>query len=300
MFIFVTLYGRCKNMKFGIIPNVNKDSDLSTTKEIILWLLNRNISVMLKESIAEQLKMKELSVDEEQMFLECDIVVVLGGDGTLLGVARRAALYATPLFGVNLGHMGFLTEAEISDMYMAFEKLINKQYTIEKRMMLEAYIENDSSQSEKMNALNDIGISRGPLSRIINCAIYINDHFVDMHSADGLVVSTPTGSTAYSLSAGGPIVSPSLKVIIITPICPHSLQSRSIVVSHEDTVKIELCSSDADIMMTVDGQQGYNIKMGDLITIKQSQNYTNLIKLNERNFFDVLRRKMSERRNFKI
>jgi NAD+ kinase len=221
---------------------------------------------------------------------------ILGGDGTLLNVARQASCTQVPLLGINLGHLGFLTEIEVKDMYEAFERIINGDYKIEKRIMLEAFIENNNQSTRNFIALNDIVITKSNFSRIVSYSIYINDNFVDLLTADGIVVSSPTGSTAYSLSAGGPIVAPDVDALIVTPICPHTLDSRPTIVSSNDLVRIAVSkSNNTEIVMTVDGQEGIRLKPGDIVTIKKSRYYANLVKLNDRNFFDVLRGKMSER-----
>lgn len=282
-------------LKIGIIPNMEKDEDLILTENITKWLIEKKAEVMLNKNIATLIAKSELGFHNEEIFTVADMIIVLGGDGTLLNIARQSASYDVPLFGINLGHLGFLTEVEAEDMYLALENLISGEYEIERRMMLEATVEKDSIQLEKSIALNDVGITKGPFSRIISLGVYINDNFVDLYSADGVIVSSPTGSTAYSLSAGGPIVSPDVKILIITPICPHTLHSRSIVVSNEDVVKIEVCKNNTEVMLTLDGQQGYKVKSGDIVTVRQSQYYTNLVKLKGRSFFQVLRQKMSER-----
>ena len=280
--------------RIGIIPNLSKDNDLHLTESIAKWLLDNEQEVLLGNSIASRIGKPELGLKNEDIFMNSDFLIVLGGDGTLLNIARQSAYYNVPLFGINLGHLGFLTEVEAEEMFPALEKLIAGEYEIEKRMMLEATVETDNIQLEKSVALNDIGITKGPFARIIRLGIYINDDFVDLYSADGVVISSPTGSTAYSLSAGGPIVSPEVKVMIITPICPHILHSRSIVVSNEDVVKIEVCQNNTEVMLTVDGQQGYKLKAGDVVTIRQAQCHTSLVKLKDRSFFQVLRKKISE------
>ncbi|MFZ5353549.1 MAG: NAD(+)/NADH kinase [Bacillota bacterium] len=286
-------------MRFGIIPNLSKDSDLTITENIVKWLKNKNVEVMLNDTIANKLYMPELAFPVEEIYSDSDMVIVLGGDGTLLNVARQSCIYDVPLFGINLGHLGFLTETEVADMYHVFERILEGEYRIEKRMMLDAYVEKDNILLGRFTALNDIGITRGTFSRIISCSLFINDSFVDLYAADGLIICSPTGSTAYSLSAGGPLVSPLVKVLIITPICPHSLHSRSIVVSDEDIVKVEICENSTEVMLTVDGQHGYKLKPGDIVTVSKSGYQTSLVKLNQRSFFDVLRRKMSERMNYK-
>lgn len=279
----------------GIIPNMDKDKNLILTSSIVKWLIDKNIEVLLNNSIAIRIGKPELGFKNEEIFSVTDLIIVLGGDGTLLNIARQSASYDVPLFGINLGHLGFLTEVEAEEMYSALEIIISGEYEIEKRMMLVATVEKDGIQLEKSIALNDVGITKGPFSRIISLGIYINDNFVDLYSADGVIISSPTGSTAYSLSAGGPIVSPDLEVLIITPICPHTLHSRSIVVSNEDVVKIEVCRNNTEVMLTLDGQQGYKVKSGDIVTVRQSEYFTNLVKLKDRSFFQVLRQKMSER-----
>lgn len=268
---------------------------MQLTESITNWLLEKEQEVLLSNSVAARIGKTDLGLKNEEIYVNSDLLIVLGGDGTLLNIARQSAYYNVPLFGINLGHLGFLTEVEAEEMYPALEKLIMGEYEIEKRMMLEATVETDNIQLEKSVALNDIGITKGPFSRIIRMGIYINDDYVDLYSADGVIISSPTGSTAYSLSAGGPIVSPAVKVLLITPICPHTLHSRSIVVSNEDVVKIEVCQNNTEVMLTVDGQQGYKLKSGDIVTVRQAPCYTSLVKLRGRSYFQVLRKKISER-----
>ena len=285
-------------MKIGIIPNLSKDTDLKITTYLYNWLNEKqDIEVLLNENIASIVNHSYEGCSQEFMFTTSDVIIVLGGDGTLLSVARLAIIYNVPLFGINLGHLGFLAQAEVSNMFEELEKLLSGEYTIEKRIMLEAKIEEDNIQSENFIALNDIGITRGSLSRILRYKIFVNNNFVDLYAADGLVISSPTGSTAYSLSAGGPIVSPDADVLIITPICSHTLHSRSIIISGNDVVRVEACANNIEVMLSVDGQHGYKLKSGDVVTIKKSPHYTNLIKLNQRNFFEVLREKISEKWN---
>ncbi|MDF2889659.1 MAG: nadK [Clostridia bacterium] len=285
-------------MNIGIISNLDKDKDQLITRQVINWLEARNVQVYFDERISAELAVVKDNYCNEHIFKHSDIIIVLGGDGTLLNVARQASCNGVPLFGINMGHLGFLTETEVDDMYASLEKLITGDYSIEKRMMLEAFIRNDDEPTKDFIALNDIVVAKGNFSRLITYSIFINDNFVDVYSGDGIIVSSPTGSTAYSLSAGGPIVAPDVEVLLITPVCPHTLHSRSILVSNKDLVKIELgCNSKTDIILTVDGQTGIKINPGDVVTVKQSIYYAHLIKLNNRSFFDVLRAKMSERRD---
>lgn len=282
-------------MTIGIIPNLTKDPELSATKNVIKWLQNRSIPVQVEEKVASSLSMPQIGCKEEALFSDSEMLITLGGDGTLLGSARRAAPYQVPILGINLGHLGFLTEAEESDMYSALERYFAGDYDIEKRIMLEAFLEKESMKDNKLIALNDIEIARGTFSRMIRFSIFINDNFANEYSADGLIISSPTGSTAYSLSAGGPIVCPDLDVIIITPVCPHTLHSRSIVVSSQDEIKVYIHKENTEFILTFDGQDWQKLPPGETVRIRQSKYYTNLIKLRQRSFFDVLRLKISER-----
>ncbi len=282
-------------MKLGIIPNLTKDKDLNVTRSILYWFANKDIELLLESEIAEKLDYEKGGLSRDEIFSTSDVIIVLGGDGTILNIARQSSKYKVPLFGINLGHLGFLAEAEISDMYTALEKIMNGDYIVEKRMMLGVSVDGDEEGAREWSALNDVSITKGMLSRMITFSIFINDSFFELYSADGIVISTPTGSTAYSLSAGGPIVSPELNVMIITPICPHTLQNRSIVVSEKDEVRIEICQENSEVMLSVDGQDSYKLMPGRVVKVRSSSCVTNLVKLKQRSFFDVLRRKISER-----
>lgn len=285
-------------MNIGIISNLDKDKGQLITRQVIKWLEERNINVFFDEKISAELALVKDNYCDEHIFTNSDLIVVLGGDGTLLNVARQASCNGVPLFGINMGHLGFLTETEVSDMFASLERVVAGDYTIEKRLMLEAFIENEAERTKNFIALNDIVVAKGNFSRLITYSIYINNNFVDLYSGDGIIVSSPTGSTAYSLSAGGPIVAPDVEVLLVTPVCPHTLHSRSILVSNKDLVRIELGKNHkTDIILTVDGQSGIKINPGDIVTVKRSRYYANLVKLNNRSFFDVLRAKMSERRD---
>jgi NAD+ kinase len=212
-----------------------------------------------------------------------------------LGVARQILWLQTPILGINMGHLGFITEIETEDVFCSLERILKGQYKIEERMLLEAIVIKDDVQVETFYCLNDIGITRGTLSRIITLKTFIDNNYVDTYNADGLLISTPTGSTAYSLSAGGPIVSPKVNVILMTPICPHSLSSRSIVVSQNETIQVEVVDNYQDVYLTADGQQGYKLKDGDKVIIKRAPFSARLLKVSGRSFYDVLRTKLKER-----
>lgn len=282
-------------MKLGIIPNIDKDKDLTVTGSILLWFGDKDAEILLEPHVAKKLKYKNPGCSRDEIYSSCDMVIVLGGDGTILNISRQSAQYDVPIFGINLGHLGFLAESEIGDMYLSLDRIMKGEYVIEKRMMLKALIEDGKNSGREFLALNDFSVTKAMTSRMISFSIFINNSFFELYYADGIVISSPTGSTAYSLSAGGPIVTPELNVLIITPICPHTIHNRSIVVSEKDEIKIEICDGNPEVMLSVDGQDSYKLSSGKVVKIRSSSYVTNLVKLKQRSFFDVLRRKISER-----
>ncbi|MDK2798690.1 MAG: kinase [Clostridiales bacterium] len=282
--------------KILIIPNIDKDKELQNTKKVIDLVKKFNKEVLISEQVAKMIKTDNDGRKLSELYSEADLVIVLGGDGTLLNVARHTAPYNIPLLGINLGHLGFLVELEKNNLGKFFDKLFAGDYTIDYRMMIEGTLLRGSMTLDTFIALNDIGITRGAFSRIIDLKIFVNEQFVDFYPADGIVISTPTGSTAYSLSAGGPIVDPNMGLIMITPICPHTLHSRSIIVPDNKVISVHLIDAHYhDAMITVDGQKGYKLQPKDIITIKRASYVIPLIRINNRSFYDVLRKKLTER-----
>lgn len=220
-----------------------------------------------------------------------DMVVVLGGDGTILRAARSVSKFQVPILGVNMGHLGFLTAVEVSELEEAIKKLSLKKYRIEDRMMLRCEIK-DRDQTKVYNSLNDVVISRRPLARILNSTIYIDNELYTTFNSDGIIVSTPTGSTGYALSAGGPIIYPTLEAISLTPICPHSMQNRSIMIESKSEICINVDDKNENLFLTLDGQKGIEIDGFRKITIRKSEFKCKLIRINGYNYFDVLREKI--------
>lgn len=278
----------------GIYPNMVKKDLVDITENLITWFQDRNYSVLLPEETALLLSKPYLSGDTDNLASKIDVAITLGGDGTLLNVARQMAPFEIPVLGINMGHLGFLTEVELSDLYSDMECFDKKDYTIDIRMMLEANVVRDKNVLERFLALNDVVITKGPFARLIRLQTYADDSYIDTYPADGLIISTPTGSTAYSLSAGGPIIKPDMNLLLLTPICPHTLQSRSIVISKDDTIKVKLLTENSEVMLTVDGQQGYELSPGDQVIVRKSRYFTRLIRIKKRSFYDVLRKKLSE------
>lgn len=274
--------------RFLVITNMEKDEDLSVTNRIVAYLTKSGKKVIISKITSFQ---EEIVQASDMEGVEC--AIVLGGDGTIIHVANDLMEWGVPILGINLGTLGFLAEVETHLIEEALDKLFCNDYAIEQRLMLHG----KSTRGFEGAALNDVVITRKGFSRIISLAIYINDQLVDVFRGDGVVIATPTGSTAYNLSAGGPIVDPRAQVFTITPICPHSLSPRSIVVSAEDTIKVVVGKSkktqEAEAMATYDGQKVIDLGTDDMITIRRAKKVAKLIKLNNRGIYDILRSKLS-------
>jgi len=276
----------------GLIVNYKKEKTRETACRIIDWLNSKKLKVCIEGNMGKEIRKEELNCPTEKFLKEVDLIISLGGDGTLLRAARLAAVADIPVFGVNLGGLGFLTQIGIDDLEKSLEKLYQGRYFVDERMMLDCTVKRREEEIERFTALNDVVIGKGAFARIICLATYVNNDYVITYSADGLVVSTSTGSTAYSLSAGGPILNPNINSIILTPICPHTLSARPIIIGENDQVKIELESSEEKVMVTVDGQEGFVLKPKDEVIIKKSDHKAQLITFKEKSFYAILREKL--------
>jgi NAD+ kinase len=227
-----------------------------------------------------------------EIMQRADLTIVLGGDGTLLSVARRASKREVPILGVNMGGLGFLTETTTSELFSTLERVLVGEYEIERRSLLEAVLVRGGERVGAFQALNDVVINKGALARIIDLEVWVGDQYLCTYKSDGLIVATPTGSTAYSLAAGGPIIDPAVGVVVLTPICPHTLTNRPIVLPDHAYIQIVLRTADEDVILTLDGQEGQPLKRGDTIGVKRSGITVSLIKSPNRTVFDVLRSKL--------
>ncbi len=245
------------------------------------------------DSLARCLEKRGVKVTEGKVSAGSQAVVVLGGDGTLLHVASQAYANQIPLLGINLGGLGFLTEIHLDEMESALESLISGEVEIDKRMMLHVTVEMSNGKIEEYYALNEIVITKGPFAKIIKIPTWIGNAFLTSYRGDGLIISTPTGSTAYNLSAGGPILHPNLEALVLTPICPFALSARPLILPGEATVEIPFPRAvKENINIVVDGQIGHEIGSGDKIVLKKAPNHLQLIKSPLRNYFTILREKL--------
>jgi NAD+ kinase len=274
-------------MNIGIIC---KDKPLDFLKDLIDWLKDKGADIYMEESVADNFPVNSCAPDKLASFVE--MAVVLGGDGTMLRAARLLAEKDVSLVGVNLGGLGFITEVSKEEIFDALEKVLKGDYHKEKRIMLHAQVMRRGKKTADFTALNDIVINKGTLARLIDVQTIVDGTHVNLFKADGIIVATPTGSTAYSLSAGGPILHPSLRGIIITPICPHMLTNRPIVLSDDVKIEIALRSESEGVYLTYDGQEGFTIEKDDVVVIERSLFTTKLIVPTKRDHFQVLREKL--------
>jgi len=274
----------------GLIVNLRKVRGGRFVDILTEWFEQRGIRVVLPQT-TELKDTPSYGCPEINFQEEVDLILTLGGDGTLLGAARQTAGKGIPILGINLGQLGFLTDLEMTDLFPCLEKLIEGDYEVESRMMLNVQILRDGIPVNKLTAFNDAVISKGPISRIIRLETYVGGDYMATYRADGIIVASPTGSTAYSLSAGGPIVNPQLELMIVTPICPHTLHARPFILSDQQEIRIIMRSDTSEVILTIDGQVGFPLLKDDNIVICKADVYTKLVKVKKRSFSDVLRQK---------
>lgn len=279
-----------KMKSIGIIANVKKELTKGVVEEIIEWADKNGFDFFICEELTPLVGHGEKSLSGAELGKESDVLISLGGDGTMLASARAVGQHQTPILGINLGGVGFLTEINSNDLCNALNKLKRGDYFIEKRMVLETEVEGIKKLDQY--GLNDVVLDKGEVARLFLLHLYLQDEFICSYSADGLIVSTPTGSTAYCLAAGGPIINPRMNAIIVSPICPHTLASRSIVFSENETLKVVVELSSRHAVLTIDGQVAFKLKSGSSVLIRKAKHSVNLVKFRDRSFYDILRTKL--------
>lgn len=277
--------------KIGIIAKLHHEGAIPVLKELCAWLEGQGREVYLDTATARLIN-EESPHRKADIPRMVDLIVVLGGDGTLLSVARLLVDFEVPLLGINLGSLGFLTEIPKKEMLSTLEKVFAGDVSIEKRLLLKAEVLRQGELVASSYCLNDVVVSKGTLARMIRLHILVNGQFMTGLRADGLIVATPTGSTAYCLSAGGPIVHPENDVIVLAPISPHVLTNRPVILHSTSRIEIKLISEEEASMVTFDGQVGFSLRYGDVIEVKAAENRLNLIVSPERNYYEVLRTKL--------
>lgn len=268
-------------------PEVNRE----ILTKLVELLKERGLNILLNQD-ASAILGEPASHDEAEIPGLVDLIMVLGGDGTLLHVTRTTPPCDVPVLAVNLGTLGFLTEFTLPDMYNNLEKILSGDFAIENRMLLNARLWRNDKKVADNNVLNEVVINGGALSRIINLEVHVNSQHMTSYRADGLIVATPTGSTAHSLSAGGPIIHPKMQALTLSPICPFALTNHPIVVPDDSEIKVSLTVASEDIYITLDGQKGCDMKKDDALVIIKAENTIQLIKSPTRNYYSVLREKL--------
>jgi len=279
-------------MKVGIIANPNKAGAKDTLEALCMALKNKGVTTLLEAQTA-QLAGNQNGVDPVTFADTCDLVAVLGGDGTMLNAASQIGPASIPVAGINIGTLGFLTTCTDAEVDIFADAITSGKFTLIKRMQLKASVISENGTESHFRALNEITLARGQTGRLVSLDAWVDGELLNHYRADGLIVATTTGSTAYSLSAGGPLIAPKADVFVITPICPHSLSNRSLVVS--DNSKVELApapDAECPMLFTVDGREVININLHDRIVVQQAGHALPLLRLEDRSFYTTLRQKL--------
>ena len=283
--------------RIGIVLKPHQPDALKTICNLVVWLAERNITLtggpeIEREQIEHQTGCAVTQVESEQLASEVDLMLVLGGDGTMIATARTIGDHEVPVLGVNYGGLGYLAEFRIEELYSALDSILSGNYRLDRRVMLAVELRRGNEPPKTSRVLNDVVINKSALARIIEIETYFDRYFVNSFRADGLIVSTPTGSTAYNLSAGGPVIFPSMNAVVITPICPFTLSNRPIVVPDDAEIELLLKTDNEEVALTLDGQVGFPMEVDDRVVIRKSRTTFNIIQPSNRNYFDVLRDKL--------
>lgn len=282
-------------ISIAVYPNITKSGAADILERIIAFSANHDMKILLPAKEGRFFHHEEL-IKEDIERGKIDMAMSIGGDGTLLGLCRNVAQNGVPVCGVNIGHLGFLTDIEPNELEAKLSKIVHKEYKIEKRLMLSAFIERNGFLNYVGSALNDIVVSKCGVSRMLHFNLKINDYLVTSYKADGLIISTPTGSTAYSLSAGGPIVNPKVKGIIVTPICPHACYIRPMVIDESEIVKLSIANmismNKRNVNLTLDGQVSFDVEPNDTIVVAKAQFPAKIIRFEDKNFYQTFMHKL--------
>ena len=283
--------------RIGVVVKPHQPDALQTLCRLTEWLSQRDIKLVggpeiERERIEHQTGCAIESVKEEALAKTVDLMLVLGGDGTMIATARMLGDIEVPVMGVNYGGLGYLAEFPLEELFSALEAILAGDYKVQERLMLTVELRRGEELITKNRVLNDVVVNKSALARIIEIETYLNNQFLNRFRADGLIVSTPTGSTAYNLSAGGPIIFPSMNAVVITPICPFTLSNRPIVVPDDSVIEVRLMTKNEEVALTLDGQVGFPLQAGVRALIRKSNATFNLVQPANRNYFDVLRDKL--------
>jgi len=279
-----------KIKKIGIIANVRKGQSAQYTRSLCDWLLSKGVDVLLEEETGSQIGVA--GVEIRQLASDVDLLVVFGGDGTILNLAHSICGIEVPIVGVNIGRLGYLVGIDLKEMCQVLETILSGQLEIEKRMMLDVSLHIAGQETKRYAVLNDVVISRGHFNRPVRLDASIDGQYLATFEGDGIIVATPTGSTAYSLSAGGPIIYPQMSCIVITPLCPHTLTNRPLISPAHVLVTLKMARHASGATVALDGMFSYDLSAGDVVTVRQSPFITRIVSSPLRDYWEVLRTKL--------
>lgn len=284
--------------RVGIVVKPNHPEGMTVVRNLVEGLISKKIRVYLEKAIESSLQLAQPNsmlnfIKPEELASHTELVICLGGDGTLLRVARLVGDSEVPILGVNLGGLGFLTEVALEELDRVLDEVIRGVYKKDQREVLRASVIRGGEKTSEFMVLNEAVMNKGAFARIIDIEVNIDRQYLTTFKADGLIISTPTGSTAYNLSAGGPIVYPSLQCIIITPICSHTLTNRPIVIPDDVEIQALLRTKQQEVFLTLDGQQGFPLEFEDIVTLRKAPSPIFLVKSPHRNYFEVLKEKLN-------
>ena len=277
-------------MQIAVFPNMSKRRAGEIVDRIFNFYQNKDVRIVMPATEARQYRKDEYGLPCVER-VHVDMALSIGGDGTLLGVCRRFGDQSVPVCGINLGTLGFLADIEPKELESRLGKILAGQYRVERRLLLSGYVRNELGEKFLGNAINDVVITKGGVARMLRLGLYINKKHLMDYKADGLIVASPTGSTAYSLSAGGPILNPNIRALLLTPICAHTFQMRPLIVNEDDEVLIKI-SAMQDVIVTLDGQVSHKIQPNDDVIVKKSLATAQIVKFDDKNYYDVLKAKM--------
>jgi len=278
--------------RIGIISKPRKSEVRDIVPHLLEWLKERRVEACIDKETGAILETDGRCLTRNEMPAQVDLIIVLGGDGTLLATARALNRRPVPILAVNLGGLGFLTVITREELYPTLEQVLAGNYQSERRVQIEGEIVRADEALSSFLALNDVVLNKGAIARILDFDVLVDGQFVSSYKSDGLIVSTPTGSTAYSLAAGGPVIAPTVGAFIITPICAHTLTNRPLVVPDSVTVEVVLKTERESAYLTVDGQMGIAARSDDIVRIRKSGSYVELIQPKQKNYFEILRQKL--------
>jgi NAD+ kinase len=278
--------------RVGIVLKPNKPEAGPVVQELIAWLRQRDRDVILDSEAAAACPACGPGHSRADVVARADLIVVLGGDGTILAVSRLMGARQVPILGVNVGGLGFLTEIALPELFPALEAVLKDEYAVSRRRMLSAQVRRVGASVREFEALNDFVINKTAPSRIVELETFVNGEYVATYRADGLIMASPTGSTAYCLSAGGPILYPTLPALVVIPICPHTLTNRPLVLPDSATIEVVQRSSAEDVHLTVDGQVDVGLQHRDVVVVRRSAHVITLVKSPRLNYFELLRTKL--------